>query len=36
MKLNAVVGQKLDVLIELPNWPRNNVASGGEDDEDKS
>eukprot|EP00268_Persea_americana_P006287 TRINITY_DN12279_c1_g1_i2.p1 TRINITY_DN12279_c1_g1~~TRINITY_DN12279_c1_g1_i2.p1 ORF type:complete len:115 (-),score=44.34 TRINITY_DN12279_c1_g1_i2:61-405(-) len=29
--VNATTGQKSGVLIELPNGPRNNAASGGEE-----
>ena len=34
--VNAVMGQKLDILIDLPDGLRNNVASGGEEDEDRN
>ncbi|KAJ8619931.1 hypothetical protein MRB53_028460 [Persea americana] len=34
--VNVVMGQKSDILIGLPNGPRNNAASGGEVDEDRN
>ncbi|XXG54490.1 hypothetical protein AAC387_Pa03g2355 [Persea americana] len=34
--VNAVTGKKLDILIDLPNGPRNNAKSGGEVVEDRS
>ena len=34
--VNVVMGQKSDILIGLPNGPRNNTASGGEVDEDRN
>ncbi|KAJ8628411.1 hypothetical protein MRB53_021718 [Persea americana] len=34
--VNVVMGQKSDILIGLPNGPRNNAASGGEEDEDRN